>query len=146
MRPDADLVHAASVREGLWSAKCGGVGWLAPLADPEYPDQVTCSDCREGSAAPKIPTQAEVLAWVAERWPGYTAPVWRAIKMGEEAGEVLGAVTKAELGLKPESEIAVETAQTVLCAMSLAESVGFDLWAAVAADWETMKTRTWSPS
>lgn len=64
----------------------------------------------------------------------------------EEAGEILGAVLKSELGLKPVSEIAVETAQTVLCAMSLAESVGFDLWAAVAADWETMKTRVWAKS
>lgn len=82
---------------------------------------------------------------MAERWPDYTTPVWRAIKAGEEAGEILGAVTKAELGLKPESEIGVESAQTVLCIMSLAESVGFDLWEAVAADWETMKTRKWDP-
>lgn len=93
----------------------------------------------------EFPTQAQVLAWVAERWPDHTQPVWRAMKMGEEAGEVLGAVVKSELGLKPASQIAVETAQTVLCAMSLAESVGFDLWEAIVADWETMKTRVWKP-
>lgn len=93
-----------------------------------------------------IPTQAEVLAWVAERWPEHLAPVWRAMKSGEEAGEILGAVIKEELGLKPPGTIAMESAQAVLCIMSLAESVGFDLWAAVAAEWTTLQTRKWSPS
>lgn len=101
---------------------------------------------RDAPLPSRVPRQAEVLAWVAARWPDYTSPVWRAMKAGEEAGEILGAVTKEELGLKPPGTIAVESAQAVLCIMSLAESVGFDLWEAVAADWETMKTRTWSPA
>lgn len=76
-----------------------------------------------------LPTQAEVLEWVAARWPDMTTTEWRAIKVGEESGEVLGAVIKAALGLKPRSEIGVEAAQTVLCLMALAAAEGFDLWA-----------------
>lgn len=90
-----------------------------------------------------MPTQVQVLAWVAERWPNYVSTVWRAMKTGEEAGEVLGAVIKADLGLKPRSEIRKETAQLVVCAMGLAEAEGFDLWNAVADEWQDMATRVW---
>lgn len=90
-----------------------------------------------------MPRQAEVLAWVAARWPEYTSVEWRAMKVGEEGGEVLGAVIKASLGLKPRSEIAVESAQTVVCLMALAEAEGFDLWAAVREEWHDMASRTW---
>lgn len=94
-----------------------------------------------------LPSQADMLAWVAARWPDHVSPVWRAVKVGEEAGEVLGAVVKESIGLKPKSAIEVEAAQVVLCVMALAESCGFDLWAAVAAEWHDLASRTWpSPS
>lgn len=93
--------------------------------------------------SPLPPTQAEVLAWVRERWPNHTTPVWRAMKLGEEAGEVLGAVVKESVGLKTKSDIATETAQAVLCAMALAESVGFNLQQAIMVEWQDCATRVW---
>ena len=72
----------------------------------------------------RTPSQAEVLAWVAERWPEHVTVPWRAIKVGEEAGEILGAVIKADLGIKPRSAIRTETAQTVICAMALGRGRG----------------------
>ena len=88
-------------------------------------------------------TQAATLAWVAARWPWSTAPEWRAIKTGEEAGEVLGALIKYREGRKTVDDVAQETAQLVICAMAFAESVGFDLDAAIAAEWALCGTRTW---
>jgi NTP pyrophosphatase (non-canonical NTP hydrolase) len=73
------------------------------MTDPE----VTVS--AEVAQQPEMPTQADVLAWVARRWPNRTTPIWRAGKLCEEAGEVMGAVIKV---------------------------VGFDLWRAVADEYE----------
>lgn len=89
--------------------------------------------------------QEDVLAWVRERWPAYTAPIWRAAKLGEEAGEVLGAVIKSQEGVggKGLIDVAQETAQVVLCAMALAESCGFDLAHEVEVEWERCLVRTW---
>lgn len=83
-----------------------------------------------------MPTQADVLAWVADRWPNRTTPIWRAGKLSEEAGEVMGAVIKVDEGRKTVEDIRMEAAQVVICAMGLAESVGFDLWQAVADEWK----------
>ncbi len=92
----------------------------------------------------RVPSQAEVLAWVAERWPAHVTPVWRAVKVGEEAGEVLGAVIKADLGIKRRSAIRTETAQLIVCAMALAEAEGFDWQEAVADEWQDMASRVWT--
>ena len=93
-----------------------------------------------------LPTQADVLAWTADRWPDHVTPTWRAMKLGEETGEVLGAVIKSSEGVggKSSDDIRVETAQVVICAMALAESVGFDIWRAVEAEWERCASREWS--
>ena len=93
------------------------------------------------------PTQADTLAWVRERWPDHATPIWRAAKLAEEAGEALGAVIKSQEGVggKTTADIAQETAQVVICAMALAESVGFDLWAEVAAEYARCQVRTWAP-
>lgn len=90
-----------------------------------------------------LPTQADVLAWVAERWPDRVSVVWRAMKFGEESGEVLGAVVKESIGLKTKADIAQESAQASLCLMALAEAAGFDLNAAIITEWADCATRTW---
>jgi NTP pyrophosphatase (non-canonical NTP hydrolase) len=82
-----------------------------------------------------FPTQAQALAWVRARWPERTAPIWRAAKLCEESGEVMGAVIKMGEGRKSLEDLRLESAQVVICAMALAESAGFDLWAAVADEW-----------
>lgn len=94
-----------------------------------------------------VPTQAETLAWVRERWPDRCSPLHRVAKLCEEAGETIGAVIKMEdgSGRKTEADVAQETAQTVICAMALAESVGFDLWAEVAAEYARCQVRVWAP-
>lgn len=84
------------------------------------------------------PTQAQTLEWVRERWPSRDTPMWRALKLGEEAGEVQGAVVKLSEGRKTLDDLAAETAQLVICAMALAESAGFDLQAEVRAEWERL--------
>lgn len=91
----------------------------------------------------KGPTQADVLKWVEERWPSEVDPMWRALKLGEEAGEVQGAVIKMREGRESLSDLAIETAQLVLCAMALAESAGFDLLRETVAEWERRQTRGW---
>lgn len=89
--------------------------------------------------------QTAVLAWVRERWPDYCDPVWRAMKIGEEAGEVLGAVVKSQEGVggKTIDDVAKETAQLVMCAYGLAEAAGFDLDEYLDAEWADMQTRVW---
>jgi len=83
-----------------------------------------------------MPTQAQTLEWVRRQWPGHTDPRSRALKLGEEAGEVLGAVVKMDEGRKTLADLAMELAQLVICAMALAESAGIDLEQAIAAEWE----------
>lgn len=85
----------------------------------------------------RLPTQAQVLAWRRKRWPHLVAPEWCGVKLAEEAGEVNGAITKTAEGegRKDDADTAQETAQTVIVAMALAESVGFDLWGEVAKEY-----------
>lgn len=82
------------------------------------------------------PTQADVLAWVVARWPGRGTPHWRASKLCEEAGEVMGAVIKMDEGRKTLADLAQESAQATICLMALAESAGFDLMAEVAKEYD----------
>lgn len=82
------------------------------------------------------PTQTDAYFFVHERWPWATDPKSRALKLGEEAGEVQGAVIKMSEGRKDLDDLRQETAQLVLCTMALAESCGFDLWEAVAEEYE----------
>lgn len=90
-----------------------------------------------GSATtPHFPSQTAVLAFIEQRWPELVTPIWRAAKLGEEVGEVLGAVIKIDEGRKTLADLEMECAQVVLCTMALAESVGFDLWSAVEAEYE----------
>lgn len=99
-----------------------------------------------GQDAEYVPTQTETLAWVRERWPDRCDPLHRAAKMVEEAGETIGAVIKVDDGSarKTWGDVAQEAAQTVICAMALAESVGFDLWTEVAAEYARCQVRTWT--
>lgn len=81
--------------------------------------------------------QADMLAWVAERRWAIDMES-RALKLAEEAGEVVGAVVKIPEGRKQRSDLAIELAQLVLCAKALAEASGIDLDAAVSSEWEAM--------
>lgn len=83
-----------------------------------------------------FPTQADTLAYVAERWPDRCTPIWRAAKLCEEAGEVMGAVIKMDEGRKTLADLRQETAQVVICAMALAQSAGFDIREAVSDEYE----------
>lgn len=89
------------------------------------------------------PRQADVLAWVMTRWPNAADPRSRALKLAEEAGEVVGAVVKMGEGRKTKSDLGFELAQLVLCSMALAESADIDLGEYVAAEWETVQRRVW---
>jgi NTP pyrophosphatase (non-canonical NTP hydrolase) len=83
-----------------------------------------------------FPTQKATLEWVKARWPHHATPIWRAGKLNEEAGEVIGAVIKREEGRKTDADVRQEVSQVVICAMALAEAEGFDLWDAVAEEYE----------
>lgn len=91
----------------------------------------------------ETPSQQEVLAWTRQRWPDKCDPVSRAMKVGEEAGEVIGAVVKMNEGRKTKADLAFECAQLVLCVQALAESAGFDLAEYVEAEWQTIQRRVW---
>lgn len=89
-----------------------------------------------------LPTQVDTLEWC--RHKGFPLdPQGRAMKLGEEAGEVLGAVVKMAEGRKSVHDLAQETAQLVICALALAQSAGFDLEGAIADEWDRCGTREW---
>ena len=90
-----------------------------------------------------MPTQAQTLEWVRERFPGRDDPERRALKLGEEAGEVLGAVIKIGEGRKTKDDLARELAQVVICAMALAESAEINLDSAIRAEWFVCGVRRW---
>lgn len=82
------------------------------------------------------PDQADVFAWVQRTFPDMTAPIHRAAKLAEEAGEVVGAVIKIAEGRKTKFDLADELGDLMLCALALADSAGIDLLAAAAMRWE----------
>lgn len=102
-----------------------------PPLIPQLDEETQCVTATLATVA----TQAQTLEWVSERWPDRTDSMWRALKLGEEAGEVQGAVIKMAEGRKTLGDLAAETAQLVICAMALAESAGFDLQRSIAAEW-----------
>lgn len=91
-------------------------------------------DNAENASLP-YPTQAEIMGWVRIKFPTKTSAVHRAMKLGEEAGEVLGAVTKMDEGRKTKADLGQELAQAVICCMGLAEAVGIDLDQEVRQEW-----------
>ena len=99
-------------------------------------DQHAISETRQ-------PFQADVLAWARERWPDRCDPVNRALKVGEEAGEVLGAVVRMGEGRGSKAHLAQELAQLALCTMALAEAADIDLPFAVSAEWSEIQERVW---
>lgn len=90
-----------------------------------------------------VPTDAEVLAWVKERWPHRATPDARAMKLAEEAGEVVGKVTRLAEGRGSVDALAKEMAQLAMCMKGLAAIFGIDIFAAVGAEWTEMQTRQW---
>ena len=133
---------AASIRpedcpEPFWHEThryCPVCAWV------EAPDSSTEPEFRE-----QLPAQAKALDFVRERWPSTVDPIWRAAKLCEEAGEALGAVIKSEQGIsgKTTVDVAIETAQVVICALGLAEACGFDLLSEVWREWDICHERTW---
>jgi NTP pyrophosphatase (non-canonical NTP hydrolase) len=91
------------------------------------------------------PSQRQTLDFVKERWPHMADPQSRLNKLGEEYGEVVGAYVKVfdGTGRKTFADVAQETAQMVICAMALAESLCFDLEDEIADEWERATTRVW---
>ena len=83
------------------------------------------------------------LEFVRQRWPSRVAPIWRAAKCAEEAGEVLGALNKPWLTAE---DLEHEAAQLAICVMALAESAGFDLRQAIADEWRRANERVWPES
>jgi NTP pyrophosphatase (non-canonical NTP hydrolase) len=100
---------------------------------------------RSRADADALPPQKAALDFVRDRWPATTAPLWRAAKVAEEAGEVVGAVIKADQRLsgKTMDDVAKERAQVIICCLGLAESCGFDLVAEVWREWNACHERTW---
>jgi NTP pyrophosphatase (non-canonical NTP hydrolase) len=89
------------------------------------------------------PSPTDVIEWVRQRWPHACTVESRALKLAEEAGEVVGAVVKMSEGRKTLADLATECAQAVMCLKGIAGAAGFDLDAAVTAEWVDMQTRTW---
>lgn len=82
------------------------------------------------------PTQTQIMEWVRIKFPTKTSVVHRAMKLGEEAGEVLGAVTKMDEGRKTKADLGQELAQAVICCMGVAEAAGIDLDQEVRREWD----------
>jgi hypothetical protein len=77
----------------------------------------------------------------------------RAIDTGRAGGVAStrssgGVLLEVEQGIsgKTAADIAQETAQVVICALALAEAVGFDLLAEVRSEWDACNKREWQPA
>lgn len=92
------------------------------------------------------PTNDEVLAWVRERWPERCDLTSRAMKLAEEAGEVVGAVVRIEEGRGSLAHLTQELAQLVMCIKGVAAIAGIDMEAAVDTEWTNMQARWWPGS
>lgn len=73
--PRLDRVHAASIRNGLWTPACvrtGTAGWHAPMVNADdgagqpHPDAVTCRTCRQvKNLGPRRRTRARrIQLWI----------------------------------------------------------------------------------
>lgn len=89
-----------------------------------------------------FPTQQDVMRWVETKRLSTTVDA-RLKKLGEEVGEVFGAVVALDEGRLGKFNIAQELAQTTICLLGLAEALGIDLDIAVRTEWTQMQTRTW---
>lgn len=87
-----------------------------------------------------LPTQTEVYEWREKHHPSVMGVVWAAAKLCEEAGEVMGVVTKMNDGTnrKTKTDLRREAAQAAICVMAVAEAGGFDLDDAIREEWERM--------
>lgn len=92
---------------------------------------------------PPLPSDAEVLAWVRARWPERCSLDARAIKLAEEAGEVVGAAVRLGEGRGSTAHLAKELAQLVMCIKGVAAVAGIDVEEAVRAEWAEMQHRQW---
>lgn len=88
------------------------------------------------------PSQADVLDWCARH--GYaTDMASRAMKLTEEAGEVMGAVIKIPEGRKTLTDLGQELAQLTICAMTVAEAAELDLDTEIAVEWKRANPLDW---
>lgn len=130
------MISAHHARLGVGPGPAGAGGEAAGRSGSHMGSAITADPPPAATADESaLPSQADVLGWVRRHYPSNTDPASRALKLGEEAGEVQGAVIKMAEGRKTIEDLRTELAQLVLCAMGLAESAGTGLWAAVASEW-----------
>lgn len=85
--------------------------------------------------------QLEVGPWQRERWPMTATRERATLKLGEEAGELLGAVVKLEEGRRTPQDVRDEIGDVLIALASVADLHGFDLHDCVAQRWAEVQTR-----
>lgn len=123
--------------------ECGGPKSVGGAIRYHEPDCSRWLAKQARASLARVPTDAEVLAWVRARWPDRCGLDARAMKLGEEAGEAVGAATRIAEGRGTRAALAKELAQVVMCVKGLAAAADVDLDAAVRAEWVDMQTRQW---
>lgn len=89
-----------------------------------------------------VPSQEAVMEWVQGKHLD-TSMRGRCMKLGEEVGEVFGAVVAMSEGLHTKFDLGQEMAQAVMCLKGLAQAAGLDLDTEVQKEWIRMQTREW---
>lgn len=123
-----------------------------PVACPEHGGRCVGESCccadLHGAPGDSIEQWQKFSAWwTDDRFPDDTLQ-WRGLVLGEETGEVLRCILKAEQGIRGGrekwlSELPSEVADVFFCLTALAHRAGFDLADAVAARWAELEQRTY---
>jgi phosphoribosyl-ATP pyrophosphohydrolase len=85
--------------------------------------------------------QGAVGVWRDARWPMNKTVDRSAMKVAEEAGEVVGAAVKMAEGRASMWNLATEAADTVIALYGLAHAAGFDLDLHVRERWAEVQAR-----
>lgn len=115
---------------------------------PKIPTFVTdLADSRYGRPTYPIPANrnAPILVpyvWqhIAKRWPSST-PFKQVAKVGEEAGEAMGAAIKHDEGRKTEQDVRNELADTIIAAIGALQARGADAAQTVFDRWVEVSNR-----
>ncbi|HZQ33693.1 MAG TPA: MazG-like family protein [Mycobacterium sp.] len=137
-------------RNGEMFQQTGGAArW--EVADPA--GQVVRSWWSGENAGARFDTTIEAYQVLAGGWTDSRFPdddlKQRGLVLGEETGEVLRCILKAEQGIRGGrekwlAELPAETADVFFCLAALAHRAGFNLSDAIFARWEELNQRTYT--
>lgn len=132
-------------RGGWWE------GQVVASTNPSYPVggydlAISPSDIETGR---RIEVERQTTDWIVEevgawqREKGWLDVLLKGAKLGEEAGEVIGALFKFSRGQDTVEHVAKEVGDVIIVLAGICDLLGIDLDDAIRSTWEHTKDRTW---